>query len=188
MKKKVKTTLWVSFLVVLGAAAGVTAWSLQKTEFAFLWRNGLNGLSVKEMVEKLDRIDNEKPDLTASVTSRKLILADSFSSYDFDLPENEFYLSVAPYETTTHPCSIHSLISCSGEKTNEAFTVLVENSDTDEVILNGTYVTGEKGFLGLWLPRNVNATITVGQDALSASGSITTFDGDPTCLTTLQLA
>ena len=55
MKKKMKATLWVSFLVVLGAASAVTAWSIQKTESAFLRRNGLYGLSVKEMVEKLDR-------------------------------------------------------------------------------------------------------------------------------------
>lgn len=187
MKKKMKATLWVSFLVVLGAASAVTAWSIQKTESAFLRRNGLNGLSVKEMVEKLDRIDTEKPDLSATVTSRKLILADTVSAYDFDLPENEFYLSVAPYETTTHPCSIHSLISCNGEKKNETFTVLVTNVDTDETILENTYLTGAKGFFGLWLPRNVNATLTVSQETLSASGSVTTFDGDPTCLTTLHL-
>ncbi len=187
MNKTMKTTLWVSFLVVLGAASALTAWSFQKTESAFLRRNGLYGLSVKEMVEKLDRIDNEKPDLSASVTSQKLILSDAVSAYDFDLPEDEFYLSVAPYETTTHPCSIHSLISCNGEKDNEAFAVHVHNVDTNETILESNYVTGEKGFLGLWLPRNVNAMITVTQDALSASGAIRTFDGDPTCLTTLHL-
>lgn len=187
MKKKVKTTLWVSFLVVLGAASGLTAWSLQKTEAAFLWRNQLSNLTVKQMVEKLDRIDTEKDDFSASITSRKLILADSFSSYDFDLPEDEFYLSIAPYETTTHPCSIHSLVSCSGEKVNESFLVSVVDDTTSTTLLEGTYMTGAKGFFGLWLPRDKNATVSVQYGELSASGSISTFDGDPTCLTTLHL-
>ncbi len=187
MKKNIKKTLWISFLVLLAAGAGLTAWSLQKTESTFLWRNGLSGLTVKQMVEKLERIDTERGDFSASITSKKLILSDAVSSYDFDLPEDEFYLSIAPYETRTHTCSIHSLVSCSGEKVKQAFYVSVEDRDNESVILEGTYETSVKGFLGLWLPRERNATITVTWQDLSAQGDISTFEGNPTCLTTLHL-
>ena len=168
MKKNIKKTLWISFLVVVGAGAGLTAWSLQKTEASFLWRNGLSGLNVKEMVEKLERVDSERGDFSASITSHKLILADAVSSYAFDLPEDEFYLSLAPYESKTHTCSIHSLVSCSGEKVEQTFFVNVKDSDTMETILEGSFETSVKGFLGLWLPRDKNATISVTWQEISA--------------------
>jgi len=46
----------------------------------------------------------------------------------------------------------------------------------------------ENGFVGVWLPRNMNASIEVLYNGLSAQTSISTFSGSNTCLTTLQLS
>lgn len=41
---------------------------------------------------------------SASITSHQLIVTDSDGSEtEYDLPENDFFISVAPYENQTHP-------------------------------------------------------------------------------------
>lgn len=52
---------------------------------------------------------------SASITSTQLIV-DSGGSNEavYGLPEDEFFLSVAPYVQNTHPCATHSLTGCQG--------------------------------------------------------------------------
>jgi len=45
----------------------------------------------------------------------------------------------------------------------------------------------ETGFVGVWLPRDITATINVLYDGMTAQASIDTTKGSNTCLTTLQL-
>ncbi|MFS4491238.1 CueP family metal-binding protein, partial [Dietzia kunjamensis] len=48
--------------------------------------------------------------------------------------------------------------------------------------------TYDNGFLGLWLPRGITATLTIDHDGRTATAPISTGDDDLTCLTTMQLA
>jgi hypothetical protein len=43
------------------------------------------------------------------------------------------------------------------------------------------------GFIDLWLPRDIEGTLTITQGELSATKLISTESGEPTCETTMQL-
>ena len=47
-----------------------------------------------------------------------------------DLPDNQTYVSIAPYLTSTHDCFYHSLTTCLGELDNEDIQVTI----TDDAI------------------------------------------------------
>src|SRR5690554_3652677 len=67
---------------------------------------------------------------SASITSRQLIVTESDNSQvQYNLPEDEFFLSIAPYLKVTHPCATHSLTGCLGEMTDEEFSVYIEDMD-----------------------------------------------------------
>ena len=57
-------------------------------------------------------------------------------------------------------------------------TVLVDESRT----------THDSGFVGLWLPRGIEATLRVEHAGLASTMDIATGPEDPTCLTALQLS
>lgn len=148
-----------------------------------LKKYGLSDLSVKEMVNKLDSVTNEKVGLNASITGTTLILYDNEKEYDFKLPTDEFYLSFAPYINEVHPCQTHNLVSCRGELFNKEFSVSIVKKD-------GTVITDQKvksmnsGFIGIWLPRDIEATLTISYNGLSVTKSITTYAKSDTCITT----
>jgi hypothetical protein len=86
----------------------------------------LAGLDGREIVERLERtpVDAWQPDLRASVRPGELLLSEVGSDEPtvVDLPDDEFYLSVAPYLEQTHDCYFHSLTTCRGELAGERFT------------------------------------------------------------------
>ncbi|MGO2741732.1 MAG: CueP family metal-binding protein [Cellulosimicrobium funkei] len=47
---------------------------------------------------------------------------------------------------------------------------------------------GANGFVGYWLPRDVDAELRVEHDGRVGTTTVSTRHDDPTCLTTLQLA
>ena len=161
--------------------------SSNKTEAAFLEKYGLNGLSVEEIVYSLDSTKSDPGELTSSITSEYLVLRDNSEEIKLDLPKVKFYLSFAPYITQTHPCGTHSLSSCQGELVNQTVNVIITDGKGN-VIINSDMTTMENGFVGVWLPRNMNATVEVRYQGMTAQEIITTFSGSNTCLTTLQLS
>src|SRR5690606_37552337 len=55
-------------------------------------------------------------DETASITSKELIVTDQDDTETiYQLPEDEFFVSIAPFINETHPCTNHSLTGCQGE-------------------------------------------------------------------------
>jgi hypothetical protein len=55
-------------------------------------------------------------DYTASITFTQLIITDSDDKESvYDLPKEEFFVSITPLINETHPCDIHSLTGCQGE-------------------------------------------------------------------------
>lgn len=63
----------------------------------------------------------------------------------------------------------------------------VVDETNDEVLVDETMTTFENGFVGLWLPRDIEGTLRVRFDGRVAETEIATDAEAPTCLTTLQL-
>ncbi|PIC96818.1 hypothetical protein CSV69_04700 [Sporosarcina sp. P26b] len=124
---------------------------------------------------------------SASITSSELIVTDDDKNVTtYDLPEDEFFVSIAPFVDSTHPCDIHSLTGCQGELVEEDFEVHIEDSEGN-VILDEIKTTETNGFIDLWLPRDDTFTVTIKRDNKETVSEITTFEGDNTCITTMQL-
>ena len=157
-----------------------------------LAEHGLDGLDAVEIVDHLDLMPvEERPtDLVASVQADTLLLSDTDDGQEvgLDLPEEQFYLSMAPYVDHTHECFNHSLTSCLGELRGEEIAVTITDDSDDEVLVEETGSTFDNGFAGYWLPSDIDATVTVEYEGLSGSTQVSTGADDPTCLTTLELA
>lgn len=152
--------------------------------------HGLAGLDARQIIERLDTMAQaDRPtDLIASIRPSELIVRDDQNrSTSLPMPADQFYVSAAPYLNSTHECHFHSLTTCKGELRNADLKVTVTNA-SGAVLVDKTVRTYDNGFLGLWLPRNIDAVLTVEQGGRSASTPITTSgDETATCLTTLKL-
>ncbi len=125
---------------------------------------------------------------SASITSQQLIVtAEDSAKTTFDLPEDEFFLSIAPFVENTHPCEIHSLTGCQGEMVNQEFDVRVVDQEGNTV-LDQKMNTQSNGFVDLWLPRDKTYRVTFEHEGKTAESEISTFKDDNTCITTMQLS
>jgi|SRR5690625_2582302 len=126
-------------------------------------------------------------DVSASITSHELIVTDSNEKKTmYDLPEDEFFVSIAPFIETTHPCAIHSLTGCQGELVEQEFDVYIVDEE-GKVIVDETMTSLENGFIDLWLPRDKTFQVKIEYDGKVTEQEISTFEGDNTCITTMQL-
>lgn len=157
-----------------------------KTE-AFLNKYHINEYEIKDVVAVLEDKLDEPYLFNAGITGTHLIMSDDKTEVKMKLPKDLFYLSIAPYVNQTHPCGIHNLVTCRGELQNQNFDVVVTDKKTGEIIFDDKVKTASNGFLGIWIPKNIEGYITVSTSDLSASTDISTYDNDNTCLTTLQL-
>lgn len=148
----------------------------------------LTGLQGKELVDHLDRLGGaDRPtEFTASVRADGLVVSDGVEEASLPLPADEFYLSVAPYVQQSHECYFHSLTTCQGELTGEDLDVRIV-ADDGEVLVDETATTYENGFVGYWLPRDVEGSIEISYDGRTGTVPIATDAESPTCLTTVQL-
>lgn len=144
-----------------------------------------SAIDIKKLVQ--DYTTGNAEATSASITSSELIVTDENQKVTtYDLPDNEFFVSIAPFINETHPCDNHSLTGCQGELVEEDFNVYIEDSK-GKVILEETKRTEANGFIDLWLPRDDIYTVTIVQDDKEVIAEISTFDGDNTCITTMQL-
>jgi len=188
MKKSTRVLIFV-LLAALILSAGIVLGNklTNQSEAAFLDKYGLSGLSVEEMVSKLDSTTSDPSGLRASITGESLVLSDGSKEVRFELPKDKFYLSFAPYINQTHPCGFHSLSSCQGELVNQQVHAVIKDSEGNEIV-NSDFTTMENGFIGVWLPSDIKATVTVSYNGLVAQAPIATYADSETCLTTpLQL-
>lgn len=157
---------------------------------SMLAAHGLTGLDTSQIIERLDRTPlAERPaNLIASVRPGQLLLSDDQErEASLPLPADKFYVSFAPYLTRTHDCHFHSLTTCVGELQNADVQVTVVDA-AGETLVDEQLRTYDNGFLGLWLPRDLDATLTVEYQGRTATQPITTSgDEAATCLTTLAL-
>ena len=138
----------------------------------------------------MQRLKEEDPSISYArdpQTHELLLSGPDQEEHAVPLPEARFYLSVAPYVDGTHDCFFHSLTTCRGEMSEEEIDVRIETAD-GEVLVDETRRTFDNGFVGFWLPRDVEATITLARGDERGSATVTTGDEDLTCLTTVRLA
>jgi len=144
-----------------------------------------NNEDIKELVN--DYSLRKIKDVNASITSTQLITTDSNGKEEIiDLPEDEFFVSIAPYINKTHPCTNHSLTGCQGEMVNKEFDIKIIDTEGN-VIVDKKMQTLENGFIDLWLPRNQTYEITIEHEGKKVNSTFSTFEYDGTCITTLQL-
>ncbi|MGW6694865.1 CueP family metal-binding protein [Rhodococcus sp. NPDC054953] len=152
--------------------------------------HGLDGLDGRELIERLDTLPvAERPnDLLASVRPDAVVVSDpdGFET-SVPLPADEFYVSIAPYATRTHDCYFHSLTTCLGELRDEPIRVRVTDPANGAVLVDRTTRTYDNGFIGLWLPKGIDADLLVESGGRSGRTTIGTGADDPTCVTTLAL-
>lgn len=178
-------------LAVSGCSTGPTPSSAETSQAATLDQYGLSGLDARDMIERLDTmaVSDRPADLIGSVEPDSLVLTSDGQTTSVPMPADEFYLSLAPYESQTHECYFHSLTTCRGELRNEEIQVTVTDQATGETVLDETRTTYDNGFIGIWLPRDLSGELTVDHEGKTATTPISTANADDlTCLTSLRLA
>lgn len=169
-------------------AARDTAAEVAGAESALLAEHGLQGLSATQIVETLDASTDPRPlALGASVKPDHVMLTDGDDELVLELPEDQFYVSIAPFVDSTHECYFHSLGTCQGELTEEPVRVTITDAGGD-LMVDEEVTTGTNGFAGFWLPRDISGTIEIEHEGRTGSVDFTTDDESPTCITTLQLS
>lgn len=169
---KIKTLILLAFTIVfLGACGSETKEDIE---------------DIKSLVHDYT-VDNLQAE-SASITSKELIVDEGNNEQKvYELPDEEFFVSIAPFINETHPCEIHSLTGCQGELVEEDFDVQITDS-SGEVILDETKKTEANGFIDLWLPRDDTYIVKITQNNKTTEAKISTFEGDDTCITTMQLS
>lgn len=154
----------------------------------FLAEHDLAGMQAQQIVDHLDRVPvAERPsDLIASVRADHLVLSDADHEVTLPLEGNGFYLSLAPYIEQTHDCFYHSLTTCRGELANEEIDVRIIDAD-GTILVEERVTTFDNGFVGFWLPEEIEGTIEVAHNGRTAQSPFSTGDDGATCLTTLRL-
>ncbi|WP_235936189.1 CueP family metal-binding protein [Brevibacterium rongguiense] len=184
------TALAASAVLLLSGCAGADPSPSAGSDQSLVAHHGLDGLDAREIIKRLDTMPviDRSTELMASIEPDQLVLTDDQNNQTtLPMPEDDFYVSIAPYLEQTHECYFHSLTTCLGELANTDVDVTVVNTTSGETILEDSLTTYDNGFIGLWLPRGIDATLTVSTEDRTAKQGISTRLDDPTCLTTLQL-
>ncbi|QRO87045.1 CueP family metal-binding protein [Kytococcus sedentarius] len=196
-RRNALAAVFVAILALVLAGCAITpsgpessSVSSQTSERKFLADHGLSGLDARQVIERLDTmpVADRPTDLLASVQPGALVLTDDQERETrLPLPEDEVYISIAPYRDQTHDCYFHSLTTCLGELASEEVQVTLTGAD-GEVIIDEARQTYDNGFIGLWVPRDTEVTLTIEHEGQEANARISTMnDDDPTCITTMRL-
>ncbi len=148
---------------------------------------GLEGKSGREIVEALDADGGQRPlPVMGSVRYDHVILSDGKTEQVVPIEGDEFYLSLAPYETFTHDCFFHNVGTCQGELAGEDVHVKI-TTDDGTVLVDEDATTYANGFVGFWIPKDVKGTVVVTKDGKTAESPFSSDSEGATCITTLPL-
>ena len=155
----------------------------------FLTTHGLAAMDAVEIIDHLDRqkVTERPTDLIASVRADELLLSSDDQEVVVDLPDNQTYVSIAPYLTSTHDCFYHSLTTCLGELDNEDIQVTITDEATGEALMDEATNTFDNGFIGFWLPDDATGLIAVSYQGRTGTTEFSTTDDGATCVTDLRL-
>ena len=191
MKKRAAVATVALALVLAGCSAADPEPTANETvsQDTFLTTHGLADMDAVEIIDHLDRqkVTERPTDLIASVRTDELLLSSDDQEVVLDLPDNQTYVSIAPYLTSTHDCFYHSLTTCQGELDNEDIQVTITDEATGEVLVDETTTTFDNGFIGFWLPDDVTGLIEVNYQGRTGTAEFSTTDDGATCVTDLRL-
>lgn len=155
----------------------------------FLSDHGLAGMDAVEAIDHLDQlaVTDRPEDLMASIYPDELVLAGEAQEVTLDLPTEKSYVSIAPYVNTTHECFYHSLTTCQGELGNENLDVQITDKSTGDVVVDEPATTFDNGFVGFWVPSDIEGTIKVSYEGKTGSITFSTTEDGATCVTDLHL-
>lgn len=173
-----------------GTESGVGAEPTTVAADVLLGEFGLDGLDAATVVDRLDAMSRaDRPEgLIASVRPDAVIFTAGDQQATLPLPTEEVYISIAPYVTQTHDCYFHSLTTCVGELQNVAVQLTLVDVASGETLVDEVRETFDNGFVGVWVPRGIEAQLTIVRDGQQSTQLISTMNpDDPTCITTLQL-
>lgn len=152
---------------------------------------GYDTSDVPGLIDALDEapLDQRPTNLMASVRPNELVItAEAGAETSLPIPDDRFYVSIAPYAKNTHECHFHSLTTCRGELSKAKVDLKVVNKASGEVLVDGTKSTFDNGFVGVWLPKGIEAEVTIKHDGKRATTTVDTRAEDSaTCITTMRL-
>lgn len=191
-KRTVTITVVMGALLLAGCMTADDSLSTAPAgDAAILAEHGLDGLDVRELVETLDAMPLSKrtETVTTSITAQTLTLTDQHGhTAEVLMPSDEIYVSAAPYQSQTHDCYYHSPTGCLGELRNADVAVTVTDTATGEVIVDEDTRTLDNGFVGIWLPRGIETSISITHEGRTATSALSTVGDDAqTCLTAMRL-
>lgn len=140
---KIRNIFFMMVAILLLAACGTSDDGAQNDELD-------NPDNVKALVDEYSA-GNFTDDHSASISSSELIITNEDDSQEtYDLPEDEFFVSIAPFVSETHPCEIHSLTGCQGELVDADFDIVIKdeagNVVVDETMNSGKMVSSIYGY------------------------------------------
>lgn len=142
-------------------------------------------VDVKQLVN--DYSTDKKKAESASITGEELVVnTTAGKEKSYELPKDEFFVSIAPFVEQTHPCTYHSLTGCQGEMVKKEFDVYIEDEDGN-VVVDEKVMSLANGFIDLWVPRDKKYHITIEHDGKQVQSEFSSYTEDPTCLTNMQL-
>lgn len=189
MKRAVILATALALTLTGCAAADSGQDSTVASQVDLLTTHGLEGKDAREIITELDQTPRAErsTELMASIRIDELILSDDTGETSLPMPEDETYVSIAPYVNQTHDCFYHSLTTCTGELGNEPVHVTFRDEATGEAIIDEEGTTYDNGFVGFWVPKDTAGTIEVDFEGRTATTDFSTEDDGATCVTTLQL-
>ncbi len=176
--KKVIVILCIMFVTFLSSCN-------QNENQDFLLRYNLEGMTIYEVIHELEVNNNDFTGLTAVIKTNQLLLSDERGDFVIIMPENEFYISIAPYINNTHPCIYHNMLTCQGDLTNQNLNVIITLNE--EQIINGEFTTYDNGFIGFWIPKNEEVEITIEYQHLFGVMHFVSNESASTCVTNMRL-
>lgn len=173
-------------LILIAIVIGVGAFALNTKPVSaesILERLGLKDQELTSVVMALDERLDEPQDIGARITGEALLLYQGEDEVSVPLPEDLFFVSIAPYINDVHPCQVHNLITCRGELYGETMLITITLND-GSVLYSEERTTQANGFIGLWLPAGIEGTLSVEMPNRSVSYPISTYANSDTCITT----
>ena len=173
-------------LILIAIVIGIGAFALNikpVSAESILERLDLNDQELTSIVMALDERLDEPQDIGARITGEALLLYQGEDEVSVPLPEDLFFVSIAPYINDVHPCQVHNLITCRGELYGETMLITITLND-GSVLYSEERTTQANGFIGLWLPAGIEGTLSVEMPNRSVSYPISTYTNSDTCITT----
>ena len=147
----------------------------------------INGLDARKAMELANTWGTTEKRVTSHVTSQQVVFEfETGKKATVPMLDAKMLVAFAPYVSKTHPCENHYMSGCQGELVEVPVKVYGTAAD-GAVVVDDTYTTMKNGFFELWLPRDIEVTLSIEGLGKKAIGKISTSKNSNTCITTMQL-